>query len=103
QLLHDVRTRWDSLFFMIRRYRVLRQAIEMLFRRPAHQKTLLPLVPTDAEWKKLRDFEVILQVPHTVQQVMSKQKTPVLSSAIPVYERFIYSWEYMAKNNPSLS
>lgn len=34
---------------------------------------------------------------------MSKQKTPVLSSVIPVYERFLYSWEYMAEKNPSLT
>lgn len=42
------------------------------------------------------------QYPHNVQQVMSKEKTPVLAGVIPTFERFMTSWEALAKKNPNL-
>ena len=39
---------------------------------------------------------------HLVQQVMSKEKTPVLAGVIPTFERFMTSWESLAEKNPHL-
>lgn len=33
---------------------------------------------------------------------MSKEKTPVLAGVIPSFERFMTSWELLAKKNPHL-
>jgi hypothetical protein len=33
---------------------------------------------------------------------MSKEKTPVLAGVIPTFERFMTSWEALAKKNPNL-
>jgi hypothetical protein len=33
---------------------------------------------------------------------MSKEKTPVLAGVIPSFERFVTSWELLAKKNPHL-
>lgn len=43
------------------------------------------------------------QFPHAVQQVMSKEKTPVLAGTIPSFERFMTSWEKLAKKNEHLA
>jgi hypothetical protein len=37
-----------------------------------------------------------LQYSHAVQQVMSKEKTPVLAGAVPSLERFMSNWERLA-------
>jgi hypothetical protein len=43
------------------------------------------------------------QYPHLVQQVMSKEKTPVLAGVIPTFEQFMTAWESLAIKNPHLS
>lgn len=42
------------------------------------------------------------QIPHTVQQVMSGERTPVLSGAIPAFEMFMTKWEKIACDFPQL-
>jgi hypothetical protein len=42
------------------------------------------------------------QVPHTVQQVMSGESTPILCGAIPVFEMFMTRWENMIQQHPQL-
>lgn len=76
---------------------------------------------TNNEWAVLADFQVILevrtsqnypwrrtltdivhQVPHHVQQVMSGEATPILSGAIPSFEMFMTKWEVLAEKHPRL-
>jgi hypothetical protein len=45
---------------------------------------------------------IIFQVPHEVQQIMSGQKTPLLSGAIPALEMFMSEWEELAETCPRL-
>jgi hypothetical protein len=76
ELLLDVRTRWDSVFQMIRRAREMRpvshdlslrqftdefneQAIDFFL---GINKDLMPLMMTEVEWGVLLDFEIILHV-----------------------------------------
>jgi hypothetical protein len=42
------------------------------------------------------------QISHRVQQIMSAEKTPILSGAIPAFEMFMSSWEKLAKEHPHL-
>jgi hypothetical protein len=42
------------------------------------------------------------QYPHSIQQVLSKEKTPVLVGVIPTFEHFMTVWESLAKKNPHL-
>ena len=74
---------------------------------------------TDTEWCVLADFEVILvvrpslnmrelelmrnQIPHGVQQVMSSESNPILTSAIPCFEMFMTTWEKLAALHPNLA
>ena len=42
------------------------------------------------------------QVPHMVQQVMSGERTPILSGAIPAFEMFMSRWENLTQDHPRL-
>jgi hypothetical protein len=101
QLLRDVKTRWDSIYYMINRLRVLRPAINSFLASPVN-KDLQTLRLTDVEWNTLQDIEAILAVPHAAQQTMSKETTPILSGSIPAFEMFMSSWEQLAEKIPRL-
>jgi hypothetical protein len=101
QLLRDVKTRWDSIYYMINRLRILRSAIDSFLSSPVN-KDLQTLRLTDVEWNTLQDIEAILAVPHAAQQTMSKEATPVLSGSIPAFEMFMSSWEQLADKIPRL-
>lgn len=82
QLLHDVRTRWDSVFYMLRRLREMRpvsfvtilkisahisqQAVDCFLALPNNQE-LAKYKLTSMEWSVLQDFEIILGVSFGVQ------------------------------------
>ncbi|KAF8142369.1 hypothetical protein K438DRAFT_1517389, partial [Mycena galopus ATCC 62051] len=94
-LFPDVKTRWDSVFFMLRRLRYLQQPVNRFF--ATNRDALLgfnhPLEST--HWNRLEVLELILQQPHTVQTIMSSENTPVLAAAIPAFELFMKSWNSM--------
>jgi hypothetical protein len=46
--------------------------------------------------------ELSWQVPHTIQQVMSGESTPILSGAIPAFEMFMSAWEKIEQEHPHL-
>jgi len=80
ELLHDIWTRWDSLYKIISRFRDLRQVSEKFhyhslvltmqqvsdhFLSSLLNKDLAQFHMTDAEWGVLKDFQMILSVcPH---------------------------------------
>ncbi|KAF9495317.1 hypothetical protein BDN71DRAFT_1364148, partial [Pleurotus eryngii] len=98
QLLCNVKTQWDSVFYMIRRLHELRQAIDYFLLMQAN-KDLADYKLNDAEWTALQDFEIILLV---FQQLMSQECTPVLAGAIPAFEMFMASQEKLGTMNPHL-
>jgi hypothetical protein len=42
------------------------------------------------------------QIPHVVLQVMSSERTPILSGAIPAFEMFMTTWEKIIREHPRL-
>ncbi|EDQ99992.1 uncharacterized protein LACBIDRAFT_334583 [Laccaria bicolor S238N-H82] len=58
---------------------------------------------TDMEWTVLQDFEIVLGVPHQVQKIMSKERTPVLSGTIPAFKMFMTAWEQLGTAHPRLA
>ena len=55
------------------------------------------------ERKVLRDIYFILRLPHTAQEILSSERTPTTSHAIPVYETLIEGWEMLKESLPQLS
>ncbi|KZT63066.1 hypothetical protein DAEQUDRAFT_742139 [Daedalea quercina L-15889] len=76
-LLLDVDTRWSSIYAMIDHVLELNQAIDEFLKWP-NQEAI--------QHNRLRQF---LQAPHLVQEVLSVQKTPTLSMALPGYEKLL--------------
>ncbi|KAJ6506542.1 hypothetical protein C8R45DRAFT_785975, partial [Mycena sanguinolenta] len=93
-ILADVKTRWDSVFYMLRRLRYLQQPVVrfLALNRDAHK---LRHQLENQHWSRLELMELILQQPHTVQTSMSSENTPILAGAIPAFELFISSWKAM--------
>lgn len=42
------------------------------------------------------------QVPHQVQHMMSSERMPTLSLAVPAFEMFMSAWEALGEKNPRL-
>ncbi|KIM81085.1 hypothetical protein PILCRDRAFT_9113 [Piloderma croceum F 1598] len=57
---------------------------------------------TEMEWRVLQDFQIILEIPHYVQQFMSGESTPILSNSILAFELFLSKWEDLAVMHPRL-
>ena len=45
---------------------------------------------------------IITQGPHEVQQMLAKDKTPILAGVIPVFEAFMGKWDILAGKRPWL-
>ncbi|KAJ7130434.1 hypothetical protein C8R44DRAFT_549780, partial [Mycena epipterygia] len=93
-VLLDVKTRWDSVFYMLRRLRYLRQPVTRFFAMNRDAQAFRhPL--ENRNWDRLEILELVLQQPHTIQTVMSSESTPILAATIPAFELFMSSWETM--------
>ena len=73
---------------------------------------------TDLDWELLQGIGAVLevsfhpdpygtssmrfQVPHGVQQAMSAESMPVLSSTVAIFELFMTQWEELGQNFPKL-
>ncbi|KIK76144.1 hypothetical protein PAXRUDRAFT_170763 [Paxillus rubicundulus Ve08.2h10] len=61
ELLHDVKTHWDSTYAMINRLHALHLAVNYFLALP-NQKELKDYILSSPQWLVLEDFEHILQV-----------------------------------------
>jgi len=110
ELLRDVRTRWDSLYKMISRFRDLRQVSEKFhyhslvltmqqvsdhFLSSPLNKDLARFRMTDAEWGVLKDFQMILSVcPHVMNRSNANSTTRFLiKSKKPYAASELLSWQ----------
>ena len=51
----------------------------------------------------LRDIYNVLHVPHVTQEILSAEKTPTLSMALPAYELLLLSWRRQQQHFPHLA
>ena len=79
ELLHDVRTHWDSIYYMINRLRTLRQvchiwsdtpflldskAVDIFFQAPTN-KDIADGWLQEMDWQVIEDMEIVLEVCNT--------------------------------------
>ncbi|KAF9233001.1 hypothetical protein BU15DRAFT_7986, partial [Melanogaster broomeanus] len=102
QLLRDIKTRWDSTFYMINHLCTLWPPVDW-FLLMLTQKNITKHKMDNTEWFILKDYEVILNVAHFIQQQMSSESQPVLSCAIPCFELFMTIWEKHARANKHIA
>jgi len=64
---------------------------------------LRELLLTEVQLRVLKDVREFLNVFHTIQQVVSADKTPTLSTVIPLYEQLIGFLETLKRQKPGIS
>ncbi|KIK19119.1 hypothetical protein PISMIDRAFT_74708, partial [Pisolithus microcarpus 441] len=102
QLLCDVRTRWDSTFYMINCLCILHLPIDCFLLLPA-QKDITHYRMSDMDWFVLQEYEILLDIPHKVQQRMSSEKRATLNCTVPSFELFMTAWEKLCKTNKRIA
>jgi len=55
------------------------------------------------EFHTLVDIHQILQAAHTCQELLSAEKCPTLSVALPIYERLVAHWTALTETIPELA
>jgi hypothetical protein len=55
------------------------------------------------EFRVLIDIHQVLQAPHMCQELLSAEKCPTLSLALPVYEKLVVYWKELMEMIPELS
>jgi hypothetical protein len=114
QLLRDCPTRWSSTFKMADRVLMLNPVSTQVLTWPmsrfdyhaanswskAIQSFLLETQNTDIadlsmdmkDTDVLRDIHQVIEVPHIAQELLSSERTPTLSMALPAYELLTGKW-----------
>ncbi|KAH9917776.1 ribonuclease H-like domain-containing protein, partial [Fomitopsis serialis] len=99
QLLHDVDTRWSAMYNMISRMLILYPAVRHLIQ----NDTLSNINDlSDAEFDVLVDIHQVFAAPNAAQELLSAEKTPTLSMALPVFTELMDVWTEQTKTIPEL-
>ncbi|KIM68546.1 hypothetical protein SCLCIDRAFT_105957, partial [Scleroderma citrinum Foug A] len=99
ELLHDVKTCWDSIYFMLNCLCMYRQVLDHFFQLLVHRDIVSWKLGT-TEWQVLENIEMVLEIPHGAQQKMSGESTPLLGNAVPNFEAVMVQWEALSKLAP---
>jgi hypothetical protein len=55
------------------------------------------------QWQVLHHIHHVLEIPNLAQELLSAERTPTLSMALPAYELLVVSWTELKKAIPELS
>ncbi|KAH6902447.1 hypothetical protein BKA70DRAFT_1113066, partial [Coprinopsis sp. MPI-PUGE-AT-0042] len=99
QLLRDCETRWSSTYLMLCRFLTLEKAIrEFCNQNP----DLRDLSFKKDEIQVLGDLISVLAIPHGAQELLSSERTPTLSMALPTYKLILDGWKLQARLLPHM-
>ncbi|KAJ7464855.1 hypothetical protein B0H11DRAFT_2159707 [Mycena galericulata] len=102
QLLRDCETRWSSTYLMSDRVIELYPAVQCFLNHP-QQTAIAHLLFKPLQYQVLHDIQAILAVPHAAQELLSAEKTPTLSAALPAFEMLLESWLNLQQELPMLA
>ncbi|CAE6411444.1 unnamed protein product, partial [Rhizoctonia solani] len=100
QLILDCPTRWSSTYYMINRFLYLYPAVTRYI---ASIPSLAEYTITHRDFEVLYDIKTVLSLAHRVQELLSSDKTPTLSYALPLYHALIDQWRHLQSTLPALS
>ncbi|KAF9066032.1 hypothetical protein BDP27DRAFT_1228137, partial [Rhodocollybia butyracea] len=101
QLLRDVNVRWSSTQLMLKRGLEMREVMDSFLKDPAYGD-LSQYVLNEQEWLALKQLSRVLEIPHSFQQLLSKEKTPTLCDFLPSFARMIELWEELQRQLPEM-
>ncbi|TEB38655.1 hypothetical protein FA13DRAFT_1620370 [Coprinellus micaceus] len=87
-VLNDMDVRWSSTFLMIDRILELYPAIEVMAEQDKHE-WLRPYLLTAEQLRRLDKIRNFLEIPHSIQEGVSADKTPTLPVALPAYKQLL--------------
>ncbi|KAH7918269.1 hypothetical protein BV22DRAFT_1024860, partial [Leucogyrophana mollusca] len=102
ELLRDCITRWSSTDLMVDRFLLLHPAIHAFLAETLHAD-ITHLDLTAQELAVLRDIHQVLEIPRFAQELLSAERTPTLSMALPSYELLMKQWKCLRTTIPELS
>ncbi|KAF8955646.1 hypothetical protein BDZ97DRAFT_1601166, partial [Flammula alnicola] len=102
QLLRDCETRWSSTFNMVDRVLELYAAIRDFLLDLEQLDVAESLLLSPLQRGILQDIHQVLQVAHFAQELLSAERTPTLSMALPVFETLIFKWKALSSTIPEL-
>ncbi|KAI6043181.1 hypothetical protein EDC04DRAFT_2499253, partial [Pisolithus marmoratus] len=100
QLLHDMKTCWDSIYYMMCHLHYLHPPIDLFLDRP-NNKDMKKYRLSPMQWNVLRDFKLILEVcysnhafliPHQAIHTLSSECLPTLCKYLITFEKFYDTW-----------
>ncbi|GES85086.1 zinc finger BED domain-containing protein DAYSLEEPER-like [Rhizophagus clarus] len=86
ELIPDIRTRWNSTFYMIKRAFCLREPLHNL---AAADKELSSYLLNSIEWDKLNEIQGLLECFQKATIEMSSENSPTLGQTVPIYNYLI--------------
>jgi hypothetical protein len=92
---------WDAALTMCRVFTVI-QAVQTMLKK-AGNEDIAHVALSDAQYKVLADIRMFLEVAHHAQQILSAEKTPTLSLALPLYERLIVTFKKLETKRPKIA
>ncbi|KAJ7072448.1 ribonuclease H-like domain-containing protein [Mycena amicta] len=111
QLLRDCETRWSAIHLMNVRFLLLFETLRSLliihqpisgFLKHPNQSSIAKHQLDDDQHQVLLDMQTILSVPHAGQELLSAERTPTFSIALPAYELILDSWLKLQNEIPEL-
>ncbi|QRV87057.1 hAT family dimerization protein [Ceratobasidium sp. AG-Ba] len=100
ELRLDCPTRWSSTRDMIERLLYLYPAVSRYI---ASDTTLSEYAISHMDYEVLSDISDVLELANRTQQLLSSDKTPTLSLALPLYYALIDQWRNLQIKRPALS
>ncbi|KAI6018290.1 hypothetical protein EDC04DRAFT_2523339, partial [Pisolithus marmoratus] len=91
QLPHDVKTRWDSIYYMMHCLHYLHQPIDSFLDRP-NNKDMKKYRLSPMQWNVLWDFELILEIPHQAIHALSSECLLTLCKYLITFKKFYDTW-----------
>ncbi|KAF8599130.1 hypothetical protein BDV93DRAFT_449854, partial [Ceratobasidium sp. AG-I] len=100
ELILDCQTRWSSTRNMIQRFLYLYPAISRYI---ASVPALVEHTITPKDFEVLYDIMTVLDLAHRTQELLSSDRTPTLSLALPLYHALVDQWRSLQSSLPALS
>ncbi|KAF6743967.1 hypothetical protein DFP72DRAFT_826832 [Ephemerocybe angulata] len=97
--LKDMDIRWSSSHLMLKRLILLHPAMKIVLQDERYTDDERALLLTDDQLRRVQQINSFLEIPHSVQEIISAEKTPTLPVALPAYENLLSMLKSFRKQN----
>ncbi|PVF92156.1 hypothetical protein CPB86DRAFT_686709, partial [Serendipita vermifera] len=99
ELIRDMPVRWSSTFSMIDRFLLMAKAVDLFLTHPHNREMLLKYGMTEMHLSILNHIRLVLLIFHSVQELLSSERTPTLTVTLPAYEACLKALHDVVEGN----